>query len=514
MLVHITNLRLTGENPRKTPPTKQEDDELVASMRAYGQLTSILVKRSADGDGIFDIVEGGRRFRLAPEAGLTQLKAEIYDGNRPAEEIGAAANMARAAMHPIDEAAVIAHAIDAGDTAADIAIRFGQTERWALQRHKLNSLSDRAKKLLRNDGLTLAAAEALTLVDTKTQDAYLKKARHDWQLEPREIRRQLTRGDVPAKVALFALEHYPQHAIRRDLFSEDVWLTDRAAFEQLQTQALENNVEALKGEGWADVQLVVNPDYKWHHANVAAEGKITKAARAKFNAFVLYNSHSGRAEEVRGYTTPAELKRAKKAADKAGKSKADAEDVEAQTCYDLSQNQRQMIAALQTEGIAKAIAAGDTWLALQAILTPLLDEDDEKKPSWAGLRPSYPNWIGANVTFDQKIDHPGRAAVKFPTRAAFEKMPWEEVMALVRAAALASLTLLYAPNAEAAKAAKTAGVEWFRYDAGFLRRYRLDALQDLAKHLKVDSDGLKKRELVDAILKHQGAPFLPVKWQD
>jgi hypothetical protein len=262
------------------------------------------------------------------------------------------------------------------------------------------------------------------------------------------------------------------------------------------------------------VQLVVNPDYKWHNANVPAVGKITKAARARFNAFVLYNSHSGRAEEVRGYTTPAELKRAKKAADKAGKDKADAEDVEAQTCYDLSENQRQMIAALQTEGIAKAIAAGDTWLALQAILTPLLDEDDEKKPSWAGLRPSYPNWVGANATFEQKIDHPERAAVKFPTRAAFEKMPWEDVMALVRHAALASLTLLYAPNQDAAKAAKTAGVEWFRYDAGFLRRYRLDALQDLAKHLRISSDGLKKRELLDAILQHQGAPFLPVKWQD
>lgn len=123
-------------------------------------------------------------------------------------------------------------------------------------------------------------------------------------------------------------------------------------------------------------------------------------------------------------------------------------------------------------------------------------------------------WIGANVTFDQKIDHPERAAVKFPTRAAFEKMPWEDVMALVCAAALASLTLLYAPNHDAAKAAKTAGVDWFRYDAGFLRRYRLDALQDLAKQLKISSDGLKKSELVSAILKHQGAPFLPVKWQD
>ena len=49
-----------------------------------------------------------------------------------------------------------------------------------------------------------------------------------------------------------------------------------------------------------DKLCIVDPDYMWHHANVAAEGKINKAARAKFNAFILYNSHSGRAEELRG----------------------------------------------------------------------------------------------------------------------------------------------------------------------------------------------------------------------
>lgn len=52
--------------------------------------------------------------------------------------------------------------------------------------------------------------------------------------------------------------------------------------------------------------------------------------------------------------------------------------------------------------------------------------------------------------------------------------------------------------------------EWFRYDAAFLRRYRLGALQDLARHLKIEGDGLKKGQLVAAILAHEGRPFLPV----
>jgi ParB-like chromosome segregation protein Spo0J len=506
MLIPMSNLRLTDSNPRHTKTSKQADAELIASLQHYGQLTSVLVRPSADGEGIFDIIEGGRRFKLGPKAGLSALKAELYEGSFTPAEIGTAANYARADMHPLDQAAVITCRLADGEHPADIAGRFGHPERWAIQRAKLDGLSDRAKKLFRNDAINLAAAEALTLVDPAAQDAYLKRAREEWMLHAPEIRRQLTGSDLPAALALFDLALYPPQAIRRDLFSEDVWLTDREAFNTLQTEALNAKVEAIKAEGWADVQLIVNPTYEFQNQHVAIDGRVPKANRGRFLAFVTYNSHSGHVDELRGYTTRKALKQASTDA-KRGKAKP--EDVPAQTCRDLNDSQQYMIGALLTRGIAHAIANGDTWLALKTILQPLMAPD---RPAWSGLQSTAPNYVGANVMFDDKIEQTFPKAAPFPSRTAFDNMPWHDVMNLVRGAALRAMDLLTKPNAEAVKILRDSDIAWFRYDAGFLRRYRLDALQDLARHLKVPSAGLKKSELVNAILAQApNATFNPVK---
>jgi ParB/RepB/Spo0J family partition protein len=506
MLIPIANLRLTDANPRKTKAAPADDAKLIASLKAHGQLTSILVKPAAEGGDVFDIIEGGRRYTLARKAGLKELKAELYEGDRTPEEVGTAANQARAQMHPLDEAAVIAHRIAAGEKPADIAVRFGQSERWASQRVKLDGLCDLAKKLLRHNHLTLGGAEALTIVDVKTQEAYLKKARHDWQLEAREIRNQLTRGDLPAGHALFPLELYPAEAIRRDLFSTEVWLTDREKFDELQMAALHAKVEVLKAEGWSDVQLVVNPDYKFRQDNIAVEGRILKADRGRFNAFVEYSSHSGRVEELRGYTTRRELKASEKAA-KTGKAKA--EDVKPLTCFDHSRTQQEIMGAHLTTGLAAAIAAGDTWLALKTLVEPLLVDEG---PAWAGLKGTMPNYIGVNAMVTTKLSHDLAKGLSFPSRAVFDKMSWDEVMPIVRAAALHAMVGLGEPDAEAMKIVKGSNIAWFTYDEGLLTRYRLDQLQDLARHLKVPSQDLKKGQLVKAILDlKEPTTFVPIK---
>jgi hypothetical protein len=62
------------------------------------------------------------------------------------------------------------------------------------------------------------------------------------------------------------------------------------------------------------------------------------------------------------------------------------------------------------------------------------------------------------------------------------------------------MQIILKPDKLATKELKALDVKWIRFDEGFLKRYRLDALQDLADRLKVDHDGLKKSELVDRIL--------------
>jgi hypothetical protein len=181
-----------------------------------------------------------------------------------------------------------------------------------------------------------------------------------------------------------------------------VWLTDREKFDELQMAALNARVEVLKAEGWSDVQLVVNPDYKFRQDNIAVEGRILKADRGRFNAFVEYSSHSGRVEELRGYTTRRELKASEKAA-KTGKAKA--EDVKPLTCFDHSRTQQEIMGAHLTAGLAAAIAGGDTWLALKTLVEPLLVDEG---PAWAGLKETMPNYIGVNAMEGPVVPLAGR----------------------------------------------------------------------------------------------------------
>ncbi|SKA40579.1 ParB/RepB/Spo0J family partition protein [Enhydrobacter aerosaccus] len=508
MFIEISKLSVAAENPRTTPAEKAAHDRLVASMRAHGQLVPIIIRANGKPDH-YEIIDGGRRFAAAKEAGLLGLEGDVYAGSIAGDELGTVANMMRAPMHPLDEARVIARAIADGDTAENVAARFGHPARWAEQRLKLDGLSDKAKKVFRAGDITLAAAEAFTLSTKSQQDTYLKSVRTEWQLNAAEIRRALTNQAIPSHFAIFDLDKYPASAVTRDLFGEEIWLTDREAFDRLQREHLQLDVESLQSEGWGAVELLEGQPYLWD-SYVRVEGKIGKAKRASMHAFVIYNPASGEVKIERGWITRQEAKKAKKGKHPKDDS-ADAEEVKAQTLYDLSKSQVEMLGALQTEALARAIANGDTWLALKTLLSPMLGEV-LSHPAWAGVRPSFPNFIGVNVMFDTKVELPEVAETPFPSRAAFEKMPWDKVMEFVRAAALRSLTLLYSPNDEAVKELKASGTTWFRYDTGFLRRYRLDALQDLAKQLKIDSAGLKKRELVERIAQHEGAAsVVPLK---
>jgi ParB/RepB/Spo0J family partition protein len=144
-------------------------------MKAHGQITNILV-RPGDKPGLFDNIDGGRRFQAAKAAELEQLKADLYEGTSDAGEIGAAANMMRAAMHPLDEAKVIARLAANGETLDSIGLRFGKGQRWVEQRQKLDRLSPKAKTLFREARIDMAAAQALTLGTKVQQEQYLANA--------------------------------------------------------------------------------------------------------------------------------------------------------------------------------------------------------------------------------------------------------------------------------------------------------------------------------------------------
>src|SRR5437773_10997191 len=74
-LVPLRDVRPNPDQPRKHfDPEKL--DELATSIKAYGLLQPVIVRRAADG---FELLAGERRFRAAQAAGIDRLPALVRD---------------------------------------------------------------------------------------------------------------------------------------------------------------------------------------------------------------------------------------------------------------------------------------------------------------------------------------------------------------------------------------------------------------------------------------------------
>src|SRR3546814_8644782 len=133
------------------PPSEAAEAELRASIAVHG-LQQNLVVAPANGDGVHEVIAGGRR--------LAALKALQAEGKLPpdcvvpcfirtenAAELSLAENIVRQAMHPADQFEAFAALIDAGESVPAIAARFGVAEK--LFPHALNPGQNAQKPLKR-----------------------------------------------------------------------------------------------------------------------------------------------------------------------------------------------------------------------------------------------------------------------------------------------------------------------------------------------------------------------------
>src|SRR5262249_45742223 len=139
-LIAVSRLEKSPLNARRTVP-KVGMDELKASLLAHGLMQNLVVTDA--GDGVFHVIAGGRRLEA-----LHSLQAE---GKLPEDfavpcqvvteehalEMSLAENTVRLAMHPADQFEAFAALIDKGETAAQVAQRFGIDEGIVLKRMKL-----------------------------------------------------------------------------------------------------------------------------------------------------------------------------------------------------------------------------------------------------------------------------------------------------------------------------------------------------------------------------------------
>ena len=175
----------------------------------------------------------------------------------------------RAAMHPADQVEAFARIAGDGGTVAEIAARFGVSERTVEQRLRLGNAAPELLDAYRAGEMGLQCLQAFCVTtDAKLQLAVWEelKAQHYgpsvWQ-----IRRLLTEGRMPATAAIaqfigVAAYEAAGGALTRDLFAEEdergTWFDDPALLRKLALDRLEIAAEELRTKwAWAEARVEV-----------------------------------------------------------------------------------------------------------------------------------------------------------------------------------------------------------------------------------------------------------------
>jgi ParB family chromosome partitioning protein len=271
-LIAVSKLEKSPLNARRTVP-KVGMDELKASLLAHGLMQNLVVTEA--GDDVFQVIAGGRR--------LEALQALQAEGKLPddfavpcqvvteehAIEMSLAENTIRLAMHPADQFEAFAALIDKGDTAGEVAQRFGVDESLVHKRMKLARVAPQLLQDYRDDGITLECLMAFTVTEDHRRQLKVFKSLQDWQKDdPSAIRAALTEkmAEAGSKLARFVtVDAYVAAggSTRADLFGEEVYLEKPALLHRLAHKKLEGIRKELEAEGWSWIEINPERDYEF-----------------------------------------------------------------------------------------------------------------------------------------------------------------------------------------------------------------------------------------------------------
>ena len=277
--IALTSLVPSPENVRKTPAEGSAFDQLKASIAAHGLLKNLLVRPHAagtDGETRYEVVAGGRRLAalrsLADDGAIATdhpVPCHVVADDDNAAELSLVENTVRAAMHPADQVEAFARVAADGGTVAEIAARFGVSERTVEQRLRLGNAAPELLEAYRAGEMGLQCLQAFCVTaDPKLQLAVWEelKAQHYgpsvWQ-----VRRLMTEGRIPATAAIAqfvgaAAYEAAGGALTRDLFAEEdergIWFDDPALLRKLALERLETAAEELRTKwSWAEARIEV-----------------------------------------------------------------------------------------------------------------------------------------------------------------------------------------------------------------------------------------------------------------
>ncbi len=165
--------------PSETNPRKRFDDKTVAelaeSLKAKGMIEPMIIRAKGK---LYEIVCGERRFRAATAAGMKEVPTIVRQlTDEQVLDIQIHENLHREDVHPMDEAYGYKFLQDKLKcTIAELAVRVGKTEKYVLNRLKLNDLIPAAQKDIEDGVLPLIYALEIGKYGPETQELILEKA--------------------------------------------------------------------------------------------------------------------------------------------------------------------------------------------------------------------------------------------------------------------------------------------------------------------------------------------------
>ncbi|MFB7852818.1 ParB/RepB/Spo0J family partition protein [Streptomyces sp. NPDC056053] len=211
--VPLAELAHNPFNPREEYTDIKETAE---SLRVRGQIQPVTVARRAAflsahpgqeeqiGTAEYVVIDGNRRLRAAPKAGLTELRIDVNDDLAASAadilESALIANVHRVDVPPLDQAKAIRQLVEVHGSQGKVAKRLGKTPPWVSQRLALLELTPNLQDAVEAGQLKVEPARRIGRLPKEEQAPAAEKAMAAKTPRQRAPRRQLGEGTATQTV--------------------------------------------------------------------------------------------------------------------------------------------------------------------------------------------------------------------------------------------------------------------------------------------------------------------------
>ena len=323
VMLPVNQLVVSDLNVRKSKASKADDESLQASILAHGIIQNLVALPCESGR--YPVISGGRR--------LTQLQALVELNNIPPEylvpvkilnastvshdatEISLTENVTRASMHPVDEFEAYSKRVEDGATVAEVAQRFGKTQRYVHQRMKLAAVESAILEAYREGNVSLERVMLFTLASPERQrDVWEQVKEKSWYSE-HQVRHMLKESALEASSGLVTFvgqASYEQAGgmVTTDLFSDKIYFEDRSLMESLAIAKIQLEADKLTAQGWKWTEILLTRTHDESRGYVeltANQGKYKKAEKALAGC-ILALGHNGDICIIKGLVAKSERK--------------------------------------------------------------------------------------------------------------------------------------------------------------------------------------------------------------